>query len=431
MRQPWPISSQLDALTRRLLFVSTYGHDVGFFCFGPDASEETDATGQLLEDAGHTGIKTRGLKDLYGNAQVIQDLAKRQGDGPEHLAKFVRATHGFRGGQFFNTVVRQTYANEVGVPLSLEELRAYIEILQSHQSTARLPERGEYATANSRYSLRFLAAVLRIADECDMSRHRLPPAELVEAVREQSVRGQKTASVALQEYEKMSSIEFVHIDHFNRVIRVFHVPDVDEGRLKLVNEVRKHIAANLKECNQALMEHRLQINDVIVEPAPQFDAAPVGPAVVNVQTKSDATVRQADQTTPSARSRERTPVEEDTSSVLVPDESVEKTKRHVFLSYCHDNKEEVTQLREQLAAMGEEVWWDEDILPGQNWKMAIREAMHDAYAVIAVFSKETDERKQSGMFPELRDAIDAYRVYPPGSIFLIPAPRQNLWGSYM
>jgi DNA-binding Lrp family transcriptional regulator len=95
-------------------------------------------------------------------------------------------------------------------------------------------------------------------------------------------------------------------------------------------------------------------------------------------------------------------------------------KKHVFLSYCHDNAKEVGKLRDDLIAAGEAVWWDKDILPGEDWKFAIRQAMKNSYAVVFCFSKETEAREESGMFPEARDAIAAYRKYAPGSIFLIP-----------
>lgn len=95
-------------------------------------------------------------------------------------------------------------------------------------------------------------------------------------------------------------------------------------------------------------------------------------------------------------------------------------KTHVFLCYCRDNKAEVSRLRDELIAVGEKVWWDGDIHPGQEWKLEIRKAMKDAYAVVLCLSKELGARISSGVYPEVRDAIAAYREYAPGSIFLIP-----------
>jgi len=66
------------------------------------------------------------------------------------------------------------------------------------------------------------------------------------------------------------------------------------------------------------------------------------------------------------------------------------------------------------------VWWDQDILPGQDWKFEIRKAMRNAYAVVLCLSQETAARTTSGIYPEALDAIEAYREYSPGSTFLIP-----------
>jgi TIR domain len=97
-----------------------------------------------------------------------------------------------------------------------------------------------------------------------------------------------------------------------------------------------------------------------------------------------------------------------------------KTYKHVFLSYSHHNKNEVRQLRADLIAAGETVWWDEDIRGGQDWKQEIRVAMRASYAVVVCFSKETEATTESGIYPELLDAIETYRNYAAGQIFLIP-----------
>lgn len=95
-------------------------------------------------------------------------------------------------------------------------------------------------------------------------------------------------------------------------------------------------------------------------------------------------------------------------------------KKHVFLSYCRDNASDARRLHGALVNAGEPVWWDQDILPGQDWKFEIRKAMRDAYAVLLCLSKETSKRTTSGIYPEALDAINMLREYPPGDIFLIP-----------
>jgi internalin A len=95
-------------------------------------------------------------------------------------------------------------------------------------------------------------------------------------------------------------------------------------------------------------------------------------------------------------------------------------KRHVFLSYCHDNASEVAVLRDGLIAAEESVWWDQDIIGGRDWKQEIRRAIKDAYAIVLCLSKELSARAQSGVYPEVVDAISAFRSQAPGSVFLIP-----------
>ncbi len=97
------------------------------------------------------------------------------------------------------------------------------------------------------------------------------------------------------------------------------------------------------------------------------------------------------------------------------------SEKHVFVSYCHDNKDEVARLVEELEDAGEPVWWDDDILGGRDWKEAIRMAMNNAYAVVVCLSPElTDDRYRSGVYPEIRDAITAFRQYAPGHAFIFP-----------
>ena len=100
--------------------------------------------------------------------------------------------------------------------------------------------------------------------------------------------------------------------------------------------------------------------------------------------------------------------------------SVSPVKKHVFISHCRENADEVMHLRDDLLASGERSWWDQDILPGQDWKFEIRRAMREAYAVILCLSSESAGRVRSGLYPEAADAVAAYREYTPGSIFLIP-----------
>ncbi|RJQ23980.1 TIR domain-containing protein, partial [Candidatus Parcubacteria bacterium] len=101
--------------------------------------------------------------------------------------------------------------------------------------------------------------------------------------------------------------------------------------------------------------------------------------------------------------------------------SIEMDEKHVFVSYCHNNRHEVERLVEDLQSAGELVWWDENILGGRDWKEAILEAMNNAYAVVVCLSSElTEERYRSGVYPELRHSIATFRQYGPGQSYIFP-----------
>ena len=95
-------------------------------------------------------------------------------------------------------------------------------------------------------------------------------------------------------------------------------------------------------------------------------------------------------------------------------------REHVFLSYCRENVEEVWGLRRDLLAAGGSVWRDQELLPGQEWEFVIGEMMERSYAFALCLSRESDARLSSGVYPELLDAIEAYRRMRPGSVYIIP-----------
>ena len=80
---------------------------------------------------------------------------------------------------------------------------------------------------------------------------------------------------------------------------------------------------------------------------------------------------------------------------------------HVFVSYIHENQEEVVRLRDDLSAGGVDVWLDrEQITPGQRWQQAIRAAVEDGAFFIACFSQEYMGRSRSYMNEELTLAME-------------------------
>jgi TIR domain len=105
---------------------------------------------------------------------------------------------------------------------------------------------------------------------------------------------------------------------------------------------------------------------------------------------------------------------------MTPEAARDNIMARVFLSYCREDFADVARLRDALVAEGFEVWWDNDLLPGQDWKYEIREAIKRSSAVILCLSARALERKRTYIYPEALDAIAAYRQCRPGEIFLIP-----------
>jgi hypothetical protein len=99
----------------------------------------------------------------------------------------------------------------------------------------------------------------------------------------------------------------------------------------------------------------------------------------------------------------------------------EMTQKHAFLSYCRDNQADAKSLHDELLVAGFNIWLDsKNLIGGAQWKREIRNAIKESFAVIACFSEEVERRDRSGMFPELRDAIEEYRSVTPGTVYLIP-----------
>jgi hypothetical protein len=94
---------------------------------------------------------------------------------------------------------------------------------------------------------------------------------------------------------------------------------------------------------------------------------------------------------------------------------------HVFISYVHENQEEVEKLSEALKNHGLEVWLDRDsISPGMRWKDSIRQAIKNGAYFIACFSTEYESRDKSYMNEELMLAIDELRQYSAKKTWFIP-----------
>lgn len=94
---------------------------------------------------------------------------------------------------------------------------------------------------------------------------------------------------------------------------------------------------------------------------------------------------------------------------------------HVFVSYVHENRNEVDRLVGKLREVGIPVWLDaSDIEPGVRWRDAIRTAIQSGSFFMACFSKEYKEREKTHMNEELTLAIEELRERPSDKAWFIP-----------
>lgn len=92
----------------------------------------------------------------------------------------------------------------------------------------------------------------------------------------------------------------------------------------------------------------------------------------------------------------------------------------VFLSHGSEDKSAIRELRHRLLAIGVEPWLDEEeLLPGQNWKLEIERALRRSDVALVCLSKETVS-KTGFVQREIKDALDAAAERPEGQIFIIP-----------
>jgi hypothetical protein len=98
-----------------------------------------------------------------------------------------------------------------------------------------------------------------------------------------------------------------------------------------------------------------------------------------------------------------------------------KQAKHIFLVYAHQNKNAVRKLYHRITKEGKRVWLDEkELMPGQNWKYEIRQAILRSDIVVVCLSEQFN--KQGGFrHEELKIALEKAKSFPEDEVFLIPA----------
>ena len=98
-----------------------------------------------------------------------------------------------------------------------------------------------------------------------------------------------------------------------------------------------------------------------------------------------------------------------------------KRQKQIFLIYAHSDKKVVHKLYHRLTRKHIKAWLDEmALLPGQNWKYEIRQAILRSDFVIVCLSRQFN--KQGGYrHEELKIVLEKAKSLPDDQIFLIPA----------
>jgi len=61
----------------------------------------------------------------------------------------------------------------------------------------------------------------------------------------------------------------------------------------------------------------------------------------------------------------------------------------LFISYAHDDLEQVTELAEELRARGHEPWFGEQLMPGDDWQADLRRAIEASDALVYTLSPDS------------------------------------------
>ena len=98
----------------------------------------------------------------------------------------------------------------------------------------------------------------------------------------------------------------------------------------------------------------------------------------------------------------------------------------VFLSYARDDGKAARRLYDDLRRSGPmHVWFDRvDLLPGMEWKPAIRKAIRESRFFVALLSKSSVANR-GYRHTELRQALEVKDEFPRAKTYLVPARLDN------
>lgn len=71
-----------------------------------------------------------------------------------------------------------------------------------------------------------------------------------------------------------------------------------------------------------------------------------------------------------------------------------RMRQRIFIIYSHKDKEKAQELSEELRSLGFNPWFDQqELLPGQKWQEAIKQAIEDSAIALYLVSKNTEKSK--------------------------------------
>jgi len=106
-------------------------------------------------------------------------------------------------------------------------------------------------------------------------------------------------------------------------------------------------------------------------------------------------------------------------------ESYQKNQKQIFISYAKEDFDIAHRLYKDLKKDGFIPWIDkEDLIPGQNWKVVISDAIAKSSYFIAIISLNSISKK-GYVQKELKIALDIVDEFPSSEIFIIPVRIEN------
>ena len=92
----------------------------------------------------------------------------------------------------------------------------------------------------------------------------------------------------------------------------------------------------------------------------------------------------------------------------------------IFISYAREDANSAKRIYDDLTSLGVKAWIDqESLLPGQNWRVAIKQGIRSCRYFLAVLS-ENSVTKKGYVQKELAEALDILEEFPESEIFIIP-----------